>query len=113
MDKVQLLQIRRQTGFDGLVAGSLEQAEADQDIFIKLYLVDFSSGRIYFNDQFEGKFGSSLLEDVEEQVRAFASTLIHYYDSTITITSEPANADVNINGNNPCTTAINDKRNNL
>ena len=99
LDKVQLLQIRRQTGFDGLVAGSLEQAEADQDIFIKLYLVDFSSGRIYFNDQFEGEFGSSLLEDVEEQVRAFASTLIHYYDSTITITSEPAKADVNINGN--------------
>ena len=96
LDKVQLLQIRRQTGFDGFVAGSLEQT--GQEIFVKLHLVDFSSGRIYFNDQFEGKFGSGLLESIEKQVRAFANTLIHYYDSTITITSEPTNADVNVNG---------------
>jgi len=96
LDKVQLLQIRRQTGFDGLVAGGLELT--DQKISIKLHLVDFSSGRIYLNDQFEGKFGSDLLESIEKQVKAFANTLIHYYDSTITITSEPTNADVNVNG---------------
>ena len=39
LDKVQLLQIRRQTGFDGLVAGGLELT--DQKISIKLHLVDF------------------------------------------------------------------------
>ena len=95
LDKVQLLQIRRRMGFDGFVAGSLEQDGAK--ILVKLHLVDFSSGKIYFNGQFEGKFGAGLLESIEKQVSAFANTLIHYYDSTITITSEPSGADVFVN----------------
>ena len=66
LDKVQLLQIRRRMGFDGFVAGSLEQDGAK--ILVKLHLVDFSSGKIYFNGQFEGKFGAGLLESIEKHV---------------------------------------------
>lgn len=91
-DKVQLLQIRRETGFDGLIFGRLEKKE--DGLLITLHLVDFSSGRIYFTGELQGRFGSSLLSQMEEKITRYADALIRYYSSVLAVTSEPAGAEV-------------------
>lgn len=97
-DKVQLLQIRRETGFDGLIFGELEEKE--DVLLLTLHLVDFSSGRIYFTGQFRDSFGSALLEELERKIEFYADTLISYYNCILTITSEPSGAEVWVNGEN-------------
>ena len=62
-DKVQLLQISRETGFDGLIFGKLEEKAGILSLI--LHLVDFSSGRIYFTGEFQDGFGSALLEKLD------------------------------------------------
>jgi TolB-like protein len=96
MDKVHLLQIRRETGFDGLIAGAIERLE--WDLQVTLYLIDFSSGRVYYSGKVEGKFGSELLGQLEDKLRAYANALIHYYSSLLSVTSEPDGATVRVNG---------------
>jgi len=91
-DKVQLLQIRRETGFDGLIFGKLEEKEGE--LLLALHLVDFSSGRIYFTGEFQGIFGSSLLSQLEEKITLYADALIRYYSCVLAVTSEPADAEV-------------------
>lgn len=95
-DKVQLLPIRRETGFDGLIFGRIENLEAG--LKVTMHLLDFSSGRIYFSGTFDENFGSSLLGKLEEKVALYAKTLISYYDCILAVTSEPEGAEVWLNG---------------
>ncbi len=95
MDKVQLLQIRRETGFDGLIFGSLE--EKDNQLTLTIHLVDFSSGRVYFTGELQGAFGSEILNQLEQKIISYADTLLHYYNSVLAVTSEPAGAEVWVN----------------
>ena len=95
-DKVQLLQIRRETGFDGLIFGKIEESE--NGLSLVLHLVDFSSGRIYFTGEFQGSFGSELLSKLEEKIAFYADALISYYSCVLVVTSEPGGAEVWVNG---------------
>jgi len=92
LDKVQLLRIRRETGFDGLIYGQFEEQEAQ--LSLTIHLVDFSSGRIYFTGTLQGKFGSELLRQLETKISAYANALLHYYSCSLKITSEPTGAEV-------------------
>lgn len=94
-DKVQLLQIRRETGFDGLIFGYIDQQQ--NDLIIELYFMDFSLGRSYATGKLQGSFGSSLIKQIEEKIDLFSSSLKSYYNCTIDITSEPS-SEVWING---------------
>ena len=97
-DKVQLLQIRRETGFDGLIFGKLEEKAGI--LSLTLHLVDFSSGRIYFTGEFQDGFGSALLEKLEEKITLYAEALISYYICALAVTSDPSGVEVWINGEN-------------
>lgn len=103
-DKVQLLPIRRETGFDGLIFGKVENSDAG--LRVTMHLVDFSSGRIYFSGTFEGSFGSMLLSKLEEKIALYADALISYYDCILDVTSEPIGAEVWVNGGNAGLTPI-------
>lgn len=92
LDKVQLLQIRRETGFDGLIYGQFEEQEGR--LSLTIHLVDFSSGRIYFTGTLQGEFGSELLRQLEAKIAAYADALLHYYSCSLRITSEPTGAEV-------------------
>lgn len=95
-DKVRLLQIRRETGFDGLIFGKVEESEGI--LSLALHLVDFSSGRIYFSGKLQYTFGSELFSELEKKVSVYVNNLISYYDRILTITSDPDGAEVMING---------------
>jgi TolB-like protein len=92
LDKVQLLRIRRETGFDGLIYGQLDEQEGR--LSLTIHLVDFSSGRIYFTGTLQGEFGSELLRQLEAKIAAYADALLHYYSCSLRITSEPTGAEV-------------------
>jgi len=104
LDKVQLLKIRRETGFDGLIYGQImeqtdeEGKKQEGQLLLTIHLVDFSSGRIYFTETLKGEFGSKLLKQLESKIAAYADTLLHYYSCSLNITSEPTNAEVWVNG---------------
>ncbi len=104
-DKVQLLQIRRETGFDGLIFGDIDQQQ--NDLIINLYFLDLSSGFIYSTGKLQGSFGSTLIKQIEEKIDLFSNSLKSYYNCVLDITSEPADAEVWINsvkaGNTPLT----------
>ena len=75
MDKVQLLNVRRTTGFDGLIRVATIDPSLDDDLLtIQLDLVDFSAGKIVFSHQLEGTFGADLLAQVEAKVSTFLQT---------------------------------------
>jgi hypothetical protein len=105
-DKVKLLRIKRETGLDGLVFGSLEGKE--NKFVLTIHLIDFSSGKIFFSGTFEDSFGSSLLSKVEDKITAYVNSLMIYYDRTITVVSSPDGAEVWINGQKAGITPIND-----
>ena len=101
MDKVQLLNVRRTTGFDGLIRVATIDPSLDDDLLtIQLDLVDFSAGKIVFSHQLEGTFGADLLAQVEAKVSTFLQTLVHYYDAKLSIISDPVGAEVWIDGRN-------------
>lgn len=104
-DKVQLLPIRRETGFDGLIFGKVENLETG--LRVTMHLIDFSSGRIYFSGTFEENFGSGLLSKLEEKVALYAEALISYYDCILDISSEPAGGEVWVNDEKVGITPIN------
>ena len=95
-DKVRLLQIRRETGFDGLIFGRAEESEGI--VSLALHLVDFSSGRVYFSGELQHTFGSELFSELEKKVSVYVNNLISYYYRILTITSDPGGAEVMING---------------
>lgn len=95
-DKVQLLQIRRETGFDGLIFGDVEQPQ--NDLIISIHFVDFSSGHLYSTGKLQGSFGSTLIKQIEEKIDLFSSSLKSYYNCIVDVTSEPTEAEVLING---------------
>ncbi|MDQ1329130.1 MAG: hypothetical protein QG641_2419 [Candidatus Poribacteria bacterium] len=104
-DKVKLLRIKRETGLDGLIFGSLEEKE--NKLMLTIHLVDFSSGRIFFSDTFEDSFGSSLLTKVEDKITAYVNSLMIYYNRTLTVISDPDGAEVWINGQEAGVTPVN------
>jgi len=100
LDKVQLLRIRRETGFDGLIYGQIVEhpdedgKEQEAQLSLTIHLVDFSSGRIYFTGTLQGDFGSELLRQLEAKIATYADALIHYYSCSLKITSEPTGVEV-------------------
>lgn len=105
-DKVKLLRIKRETGLDGLIFGSLEGKE--NKFILTIHLVDFSSGKIFFSGTFEDSFGSSLLSKVEDKITAYVNSLMIYYNRTLTVVSDPDGAEVWVNGQSAGVTPIND-----
>ena len=103
LDKVQLLQIRRETGFDGLIYGQIvEHTDEDGEkqegrLLLTIHLIDFSSGRVYFTGELQGEFGSKLFGQLESKIAAYADALLHYYSCSLKVTSEPTNAEVWVN----------------
>ena len=95
-DKVKLIRIKRETGLDGLIFGSLEEKE--DKLILTIHFIDFSSGKVFFSGTFEDSFGSSLLSKVEEKVSAYVNSLISYYDRTLTVISDPDGAEIWIDG---------------
>jgi len=104
-DKVELLRIKRETGLDGLIFGSLEEKE--NKLMLTIHLVDFSSGKIFFSDTFEDNFGSPLLSKVEDKITAYVNSLMIYYNRTISVVSDPDGAEVWINGQETGVTPVN------
>ena len=101
MDKVQLLNVRRTTGFDGLIrVATIDPSLDDNLLTIQLDLVGFSAGQIVFSHQLEGTFGADLLSQVEAKVSSFLQTLVHYYDAKLSIISDPIGAEVWVDGRN-------------
>ena len=103
-DKVRLLQIRRETGFDGLIFGKVDENEGV--VSLLLNLVDFSSGSVYFSGEIQGTFGSELFIKLEEKVSAYVYNLVSYYNSTLAVTSDPTGAEVLVNGKTAGVTPI-------
>ena len=98
MDKVELLSIRRQTGLDGLIKVEIQSHQNHSNLLLlTLSLIDFSAGQIVCNQNFEDRFGISLLAKIEDQVSKFLPVLIHYYDAKLSIISEPSSAEIWLN----------------
>ena len=101
MDKVQLLNVRRTTGFDGMIGiATIDPSPDDNLLAIQLDLVDFSAGQVVFSHQLKGPFGADLLSQVETKISAFLQALVHYYDAKLSIISDPVGAEVWIDGRN-------------
>jgi hypothetical protein len=113
--RVELIAVRRETGFDGLLAvgaervdggagrgggdaGALEGGAGPRPWRVTLHAVNLTVGEIFHADSLEAPFGAELLAQVEELADGFARDLTDYAATLVTVRSEPSGAAVFLDG---------------
>ncbi len=94
-DRVELIALRRQTGLDGLVTGSV--APSGEGVAVTVHCLNFSAGEIFYADTITGVFGADLIAQVEQVAEGFARSITEFDATTLTVSSIPPGATVLLN----------------
>ena len=102
--RVDLITVRRQSGFDGLVlvgvetrratGGSGEELSVPPEWMVTLHAVNFTVGEVFHAETLAAPFGAALLAQVEEVADAFARDLTEYAATLVSVRSQPVGAAV-------------------
>jgi hypothetical protein len=102
LDRVSLIGLRNETGFDGLVAG--DYALTDGGVDLTFRFIDFTNGRVFRTRTLREPISAGLFQRLESDLAEFAATLRQTYRVTLRVESNPSDADVKINGKPQCKT---------
>jgi hypothetical protein len=102
LDRVALVAVRNESGFDGIVSGDyrLEKGELD----LTLRYIDCGNGRVFAVRRIKGPVSAGVFGQMETDLTEFAATLRQTYRVTLRVDSSPAGAEVRINGAIACRT---------
>ncbi|NMB75335.1 MAG: PEGA domain-containing protein [Myxococcales bacterium] len=95
MERLALIDLKNQTGLDGVIFVSWRWEEASFEL--ALGLVDLRNGRVHLSRKFSEPFGAVLLSHIEEAIEGFAISIRRSIRVTIQVTSEPEGCEVFVN----------------
>ncbi len=95
MERLALIDLKNQTGLDGVIFVSWRWEEASFEL--ALGLVDLRNGRVHLSQKFSEPFGANLLSRIEEAIESFATSIRRSIRVTIQVTSEPEGCELFVN----------------
>lgn len=95
MERLALIDLKNQTGLDGVIFLSWRwEAEG---FWLDLGLVDLRNGRIHLAQKYNEPFGAGLLSRIEEAIEEFAVSIRRSIRVTVQVTSEPEGCELYVN----------------